>query len=150
METANNVVDLAHRLPTCEEIESASGAATFLANERDESGGLVVQRQEGDVRLAPAICDLFIDLLSHIADGHMVKVIPTGIMLTTQEAADILNVSRPHLSKLLKEGAIPHVPVGSHRRVRHDDLMAYKAERDKGRSETLDKLATMGQEFDNG
>ena len=76
-------------------------------------------------------------------------LVPTGAMLTTQQAADILNVSRPFLSKLLKEDKIPHVPVGSHRRVMLADLMAYKEQRDSTRKAALNELADLGQEFDS-
>ncbi len=78
----------------------------------------------------------------------MVTVLSAGKMLTTRQAADILNVSRPYLSKLLKNGDIPFIPVGSHRRVIHADLMAYKKRRDAGRIAALDELARLGQEFD--
>lgn len=70
------------------------------------------------------------------------------MMLTTQRAADILNVSMPYLSKLLENGDIPHIPVGSDRRVMREDLMAYKKKRDSLRAKALDDLARSGQEFD--
>ncbi|MCY4591641.1 MAG: helix-turn-helix domain-containing protein [Alphaproteobacteria bacterium] len=79
---------------------------------------LAIHREDGEsVRLAPAIADLVIDLLGGVASGQTVTLVPAGAMLTTQQAADILGVSRPHLSKLLKTGKIPFVSVGSHRRV---------------------------------
>lgn len=145
-----DILDLTHRLPTCDEVESAAEAATALAAARDQKGGLTIpyERAGTEVRLAPAICDLLVDVLGHIAKGDMVTLVSNGALLTTQEAADMLNVSRPHLSKLLKDGSIPHVLVGSHRRVEHSDLMAYKDARDSGRRKTLAKLAKLGQEFD--
>ena len=69
-------------------------------------------------------------------------------MLTAQQAADILSVSRPHPTKLLKSGKFPFVSVGAHRRVRHAHLMAYMDRRDVARHAVLDDLASLGQEFD--
>jgi excisionase family DNA binding protein len=100
------------------------------------------------VRIAPAISELIVDLLGHVARGDMVTLVPTGAMLTTQQAADMLNVSRPHLSGLLKKGDIPFIPIGSHRRVKFVDLIAYKERRDAARNTALDELARLGQEFD--
>lgn len=142
--------DLTHRLPTKDEVASAADAATALANAREADGGLVIAKMKGHgpVRLAPAICDLIIDMLGHVARGDMVTLVPIGAMLTTQQAADLLNVSRPYLSQLLKDKKIPFVPVGSHRRVKFEDLMAYKQIRDASRNQALDELARLGQEFD--
>lgn len=149
MGDAAEVTDLTRRLPTRDEIASAAEAATALANARAENGALTIAGPDGEpVRLAPAIGDLIVDLLGHVARGDMVTLVPTGAMLTTQQAADILNVSRPYLSKLLKEGEIPFIPVGSHRRVLHADLMAYKEKRDAARTAALDELARLGQEYD--
>ena len=69
-------------------------------------------------------------------------------MLTTQQAADILNVPRPYLSKLLKDGEIPYVSSGSGQRVTRKDLMVYKKKRDALRAKVLDDLTRRGQEFD--
>ena len=144
-----NVTELTQRLPTRDEIASAAEASRALAQAQAESGSLQFSGMNGEkAQLAPAIADLIVDLLGHIAQGNMVTLVPTGAMLTTQQAADILNVSRPFLSKLLKENEIPHVPVGSHRRVMFEDLMTYKAKRDATRRAALDELADMGQEFD--
>lgn len=147
-ETAE-IIDLTRRLPTRDEIENAADAATSLANARHQDGTLEISGPDGEaIRLAPAICDLLVDVLGHVAKGNMVTIVPTGALLTTQEAADLLNVSRPYLSKLLKEGEMPFIPVGSHRRVKLTDLMAYKQERDERRLKALDELARLGQEFD--
>ena len=149
MSNAIELVDLRHRRPTQDEIACAAQAATALAHARAGNGVLAIHRDDGEiVRLVPAIADLLIDLLGNVASGHSVAVVPANATLTTQQAADILSVSGPHLSKLLKSGKIPFVSVGSHRRVMHADLMAYMDRRDAARRAALDDLARLGQEFD--
>lgn len=151
MAEAATITDLTRRLPTPEEIKSAAEAATVLAQAKARNGGLIVEGANGkSLKIAPAISDLLVDLLGHVASGEMVTLVPTGAMLTTQKAADILNVSRPYLSSLLKRGEIKFIPVGSHRRVPFDELMAYKERRDTKRDAALDELARLGQEFDAG
>ncbi len=141
--------DLTRRPPTRDEIACAAEAATVLAQARTADGILAIHREDGtSVPLAPAVADLVIDLLDGVAAGKAVTLVPAGTMLTTRQAATILNVSRPHLAKLLRDGEIPFVPVGSHRRVVHADLMAYKDRRDAARNAALDELARLGQEFD--
>jgi excisionase family DNA binding protein len=73
-----------------------------------------------------------------------------GKELTTQEAADLLHVSRPHLVKLLEERRIPHHRVGTHRRVRLEDVLAFAAERSERRSEELRELTRLSQEAEAG
>ncbi len=90
------------------------------------------------------------DLLVEMAQGNAVTIVPTHAVLTTQEAANILNVSRPHLVKLLEEGAIPFSKTGTHRRIRYQDLIAYRNQRTRESKAALDKLATQAQEHDMG
>jgi excisionase family DNA binding protein len=84
--------------------------------------------------------DLLLDVLRHVGSGHAVTLVPIQELLTTQQAADLLNVSRPHLIKLLEQQAMPHSLVGRHRRVRAEDVFAYKAKRDAERGQALDDL----------
>jgi excisionase family DNA binding protein len=100
--------------------------------------------------LAELLEELLGDILNEMALGNTVKVVPIHAELTTQEGADMLNVSRPHLVKLLDEGAIPHTRTGSHRRIRFTDLVTYKAERDKTSQAAMQSLADQAQELDMG
>ena len=90
------------------------------------------------------------DLLTEMAQGNAVTVVPTHAELTTQEAANLLNVSRPHLIKLLEKGLIKFSKTGAHRRIRYQDLVAYKQQRDKESHELLDELTAQAQEHDMG
>ncbi|AFJ57883.1 MAG: DNA-binding protein [Pseudomonadales bacterium RIFCSPLOWO2_12_60_38] len=93
---------------------------------------------------------LLVDILGELALGNAVKVVPVHAELTSQEAADLLNVSRPHLVKMLEEGAIPFTKTGRHRRVRFSDLMAFKQRRDEQSQEAMEALVQQAQELGMG
>ena len=102
------------------------------------------------VELPTSALRLLADILGQLADGHAVKVVPLHAELTTQEAADLINVSRPHLVKLLEDGALPFHKTGKHRRVRLVDLMQFKARRDQDSERAMDELAAQAQELAMG
>ncbi len=106
---------------------------------------------EGEAVVVPtSAVRLFLHLLTEMSQGNSVCLIPTHAELTTQQAADLLNVSRPYVVKLLDEGKIPSRTVGKYRRVRFDDLMAYKRKDDDARAKVLDQLTAEAQELRMG
>jgi excisionase family DNA binding protein len=136
--------ELGGRLPSASEKAAANQLRQIIA--AHAAGDAVLRVLEGDkkqleVTLTPALSNLMMELLRHIGRGDAVTLVPVSQMLTTQQAADILNVSRPYLISLLEKGEIEHSLVGRHRRIKADDLFAYKRGRDEKRRAALTALA---------
>lgn len=111
----------------------------------DERGG------DSTPLIVPAAAlHLFRTVLAAMADGKAVTVLPIHALLTTQEAANLLNVSRPYLVKLIEEGKMPASKVGTHRRVRVEDLVAYRRRDAEQRRQLLDDLTAEAQELGLG
>lgn len=109
----------------------------------DATAGKVLSLPVPALRLLHAI-------LKEMAQGNAVTLLPATVLLTTQEAADILNVSRPFLIGLLEAGKIPYQRLGSHRRILLKDLMAFKEKADVAREEAFRQLTEEAQELDMG
>lgn len=99
-----------------------------------------------EILIPESIYNILRQIVHAMASGKAISLVPHNQELTTQEAADILNVSRPFMVKLLDQGEIPCVKVGKHRRIRLDDLTFYKEHRDKKRRKHLDRLIEMSEE----
>ena len=106
--------------------------------------------QEQTIDLPAGAVDLLVRVLEAMAAGRGVTLIPESAELTTVQAADVLNVSRPFLIKLLDRKVIPHRKVGKHRRIRMEDVMAYKNAIDREREQVLEQLTREAQTGDMG
>jgi excisionase family DNA binding protein len=132
--------------------ESSRRLAPLLKSRRRDLRLRVEQGTKAGETIAipmPAL-RLLANILSEMAKGNTVTLVPIHSELTTQQAADLLNVSRPYLIGLLERGIIPFRLVGQHRRVRLDDLMAYKRRDDAARRQIADELTADAQELEMG
>ena len=131
--------------------ETSRKLAAHIRTDEDITIRLLENGRETETLALPAVAvRLLLDILEQMARGNAVTLMPIHAELTTQQAADLLNVSRPHLVALLQEGKIPYRTVGTHRRVRAEDILAYKRETDAKRREALDALAAQAQELEMG
>lgn len=105
-------------------------------------------RERESIEIPAAAVELIQRILAEMANGNAVTIIPVHAELTTQQAADLLGVSRPFIVKLLKNKELPYRKVGTHRRIRFKDLMDYKHRIAAERQRVLDELAADAQELD--
>ncbi len=101
---------------------------------------------EVEVVIPARVFAVLLDILRHTAEGNAVTLVPVHAELTTQQAADLLNVSRPHIIKLLKGGEIPFHKTGRHRRILAKDLLDYRKRRAKESEDAFAELAAISQE----
>ncbi|MBI4817997.1 MAG: helix-turn-helix domain-containing protein [Deltaproteobacteria bacterium] len=143
-------------VPTSEAQREAEAVLTKLGPllKRRKAVRLSVESARGTrserVLLPPLASDLLRQILELLASGNAISLLPVQSELTTQEAADLVNVSRPYLIKLLEEGRIPFRLVGSHRRIKATDLLAFKEKDDAERRTAADELARAAQDLDLG
>jgi excisionase family DNA binding protein len=140
--------------PTEADSALAKESSLRLAAHLGDAGGLRLELKSGttseELVLPPSALRLLQSILNELGQGNAVTLTPIRAALTTQQAADLLNVSRPHLVKLLDEGSIPSRKVGSHRRVQLEDLLAFKRDFLAKRHAALDELQALSQDLDMG
>ena len=128
-----------------QEARTASRALSRLGHDRVRVEAVADNAPPQTFVLPAAAVRMLTDILAHLAEGKLVTVIPSEAELTTQQAADMLNVSRPYLVKLLEHDLIPYHHVGTHRRVLCSDLLAYRARLAQTRRNALAELVAEGQ-----
>lgn len=131
-----------------EQREEVSAVFKLLDQVSHQRGQCRIVGPDGQEILIPeSMFYVFERVAEVLARGDAVTVLPVGQQLTTQQAADILNVSRQYLVRLLEDGKIPFSKTGKHRRIRVGDLLDFKRRRDRDRRKALDALTEMSQEM---
>jgi excisionase family DNA binding protein len=134
-------------IPTEQERPNIEKVDKFLMQQVEASFTKLMSSSGEEVELPESVFHLLRQLVHDLAQGNTVMIVPGHRELTTQEAADLLNVSRQYLVEVLKAGDIPFTLVGTHRRVHLDDLMEYKNRRDAERREGLSLLTKKSQQL---
>ena len=129
-----------------EERATIARVEQLLARRSDCPAHLVGPEDE-TIALPEAAFRLLKEVIHQLNRGHAVAIVPVQMELTTQQAADLLNVSRQYLVRLLEQGKIPFHRTGTHRRIKFDDLMEYKRQRDAARREGLRRLTQLTEEL---
>jgi excisionase family DNA binding protein len=140
------------KLPSVEEAQQARSALQTLQKIRrtkKSSRTVEIRPSEGGPDVSVVVpreaFDLFLEVLGQMANGSAVTIVPVKAELTTQQAADMLNVSRPYLIELLESGRISFRKVGTHRRIRASDLVAFQQKDDAERKAAMDELTAEAQ-----
>ncbi len=121
--------------------------AAAISKNKPDVVKIKIQESGEFVTVPRKALDLLFKILSNMADGKSISLVPSDSEISTQQAADMLNVSRPHIVKLLEQGAIPYKKTGSHRRILLENLLKYDEKLNEQRNSSLKLLAKQAQEL---
>ncbi|MHB8178414.1 MAG: helix-turn-helix domain-containing protein [Vulcanimicrobiaceae bacterium] len=133
--------------PDAREQESIRSLGEAIARSGPGATGYLVARDQEPLPLPPALYEVLVRAAQMLAHGGAISVLPADRMLTSQEAADFLNMSRTYLVRLLDEGKIPFERVGRHRRVALADLMTFDVARRRERRQHLRSLIELSKQY---
>ena len=144
--------DTTPTIPSDQDALLAREASRAIAAQSADIGSVKLQlanasKQVTTVRLPEAAAKLLLQVLTELGNGRAVSVAPTDVEITTQQAADLLNVSRPYLIGLVEKGELPVRKVGNQRRLPLADVLEYKARTRANRLEALRELTALDQEL---
>jgi excisionase family DNA binding protein len=133
-------------------LSSLKAFVDLTKNLNNSRNGVKIKVQEtGEFMTIPKkALVLLYEIIRNMSQGKSITLIPSDSEVSTQQAAEMLRVSRPHLVKLLEEGKIPFKKIGSHRRIFLADLLAYDAKQKTEREKQLDFLANQAQKLNLG
>lgn len=141
------------KLPTQQEVEQAKETSRILSKFSNQQLRVKITGENSvseDIILPGYAIELLLDILTQISKGNAVSILPVHAEITTQEAANLLNVSRPYLIELLESKMIPYKKVGTHRRILAKDIFSYKARDEEERLKVLEELTSEGQKLKLG
>ena len=141
-------------VPSLAEVEqakvSARQIAELTAKAAPEPRYALKDNIGTEIALSESAFRVLVQALNAMAAGNAVMLIPIEAEVRTQQAAEMLNVSRPYLVSLLETGEIPYRNVGRYRRIRYQDILDYQSRRVHRRKETMDELVSQAQELNMG
>ncbi len=143
MTVPGRTYEIGSHLPTEEMSASARLLGKVIRSQMNEDNVVRVKFQNGSeqvLEIDAKLAKLLVEVMELLEEGEGVTFVPISKRLTTQQAADILNVSRPYLVKVLDRGDLPFHKIGRHRRILARDLFEYKRLRESKRSATLKTL----------
>ena len=131
-------------------ISKLSATSQRIIKSSSNSVKIKIGEEDGYLNIPKKALSLLFSILNNMADGKSITLIPSDSEISTQQAADLLKVSRPHLVKLLEEGKIPFRKAGSHRRIGFNDLIKYQSKLKNNRKQQLNFLAKQAQNLNLG
>jgi|AntRauTorcE11898_2_1112593.scaffolds.fasta_scaffold36400_1 excisionase family DNA binding protein len=134
-------------IPTQKDTREAKSFLRIKKKNPDSKSEFIYRYGGNEIELSPKILEMVDFILENISKGKAVSIVPTDQEITTQVAADMLNVSRPYVVKLLEEGKLPYRKVGRHRRIKLRDVQRYDNEMQQTQQNGLDELAKLSQEM---
>lgn len=145
----NNLEDI--KRPTKQEqetaMESYNALSAMLEQLKSNAPEIEIQETKEKIKIPLRALKLLAKILKATSQGNPISIIPVAIEMTTQAAAEFLGCSRPHLVKLLEDGAIPFTKVGKHRRVKFEDLADYKKKKREEREALLIEIMKGDEEL---
>jgi excisionase family DNA binding protein len=147
---------LQNHLPTAEEsaiAKACSRELSALLETEAETQTLSLgdtSAEQHIVQVPSSALRLLVDVLTELGEGNSVKLVPVHAELTTQEAADLVNVSRPTFIKMLDDGLMPFSRTGNRRKVKFSDVQIYRQSLQEQRLQALDELSSLDQELGLG